>query len=601
MTTREQALTRLIEVVADGKRHPYYDRTRQLAGLYRKLVTGDGLDELLRQFTMRESAQAFKQRVDITQHVVTSVVANIMDVFYKIPRSNYNRVCEYDKEHKAKQEPLNEIMKAFWGTKTLDEWFKTRWFEMIQTDPNAFVVTEFAPFDPARGERAMSYPFEVDSESAVDYQYDNNVLQHLIVRSTFPMPKGKKSDGVGEKYTLYLANETMTLTEVETSPLLPSPPQERQFYEVDGGALIRFQKRVFFLLINQPHNAGTVPAFQVGYARDQWTGGATFVAPFEKCVPMLLKTIKSNSELDLTMALSAFPFRAEYAPACTAEGCIDGHLSNGDTCHSCKGTGHQSVTSAQEKLVLTLPKRGDELLDLEKLVVFKSPSVDIMKFQQDYIDALTRRAKSIVFNSDIFSRSEIADTATGKNIDLTNVYDTLFPCAQGYAEKWRFQVYAVARFADLQKGLTAMLVFSKDFKLKDLAALLSELESANRSDAGPVVIRNIQADIARIVYADNPKEYHAWEVREMFNPFSGQTSDKITIALSSASVPNRLKVQYLLLGTIFDDLEFEAAQDGQSFYLLPSDVQRTKVVEKVQSYIAEAQGATRPVLAVNPN
>ena len=595
MTTREQALQRLIEVVGDGARHPFYNRTTQLAALYRKLVTGDGLDDLLRQFTMRESTEAFRQRVAITQHIVTSVVANIMDVFYKIPRSNYQRILSYGAGEDQKEAVLEELIGKFWGTKTLDEWFKTRWFEMIQTDPNAFVVTEFGAFDPARGERATSYPFEVDSESAVDYRLDNNVLQHIVVRDAFKVRKANKSEATFEKYTIYLSNETLVLKEVEPSPSLPNPPEERKYYEVEGGALIRFQKRLFFLAFNTPHNAGYVPAFQVGYARDQWTGGNTFVAPFDKCVPILLKGIKSNSELDLTMALSAFPFRAEYAPACTADGCIDGHLGNGDLCPSCKGTGHQSVTSAQEKLVLTLPRRGEELIDLEKLVVFKAPPVDILKFQQEYIDELTRKAKSVVFNADIFSRQQISDTATGKNIDLTNVYDTLFPCAQGYAEKWRFQVYAVARFASIEAGLVAMLVFSKDFKLKDLTALLAELESANRSDAGPVVIRNIQADIARIVYADNPKEFKAWEVRERFNPFSGMSADKISLALSSASVPARYKVLYMMLGVIFDELEAE--QEG--FYMKPVADQRRIVNEKVQTYLTEAQGATRPVLGVN--
>jgi hypothetical protein len=110
-----------------------------------------------------------------------------------------------------------------------------------------------------------------------------------------------------------------------------------------------------------------------------------------------------------------------------------------------------------------------------------------------------------------------------------------------------------------------------------------------------VVIRNIQADIARIVYADNPKEFKAWEVRERFNPFSGMSADKISLALSSASVPARYKVLYMMLGVIFDELEAE--QEG--FYMKPVADQRRIVNEKVQTYLTEAQGATRPVLGVN--
>ena len=92
---KEQALQRLIQVVSKGARHPWYERTTELADLYRKLVTGDGLDNLLRQFVQRESADAFKERVKLTQHVVTTVTKNIMDVFYKVPRSNYQRILEH--------------------------------------------------------------------------------------------------------------------------------------------------------------------------------------------------------------------------------------------------------------------------------------------------------------------------------------------------------------------------------------------------------------------------------------------------------------------------------------------------------------------------
>ena len=55
---------------------------------------------------------------------------------------------------------------------------------MNATDPNGFVVVEFKPFDNQR-ERAKPYPYEVTSHEAVDYKYENNVLQYLTVKTSF--------------------------------------------------------------------------------------------------------------------------------------------------------------------------------------------------------------------------------------------------------------------------------------------------------------------------------------------------------------------------------------------------------------------------------
>ena len=67
----------LAYVAANNIRHRHYDRVTELAVEYRAYVTGDGLDDMMKQFTMRESIEAFKQRKTITQHIIPAVVNNI--------------------------------------------------------------------------------------------------------------------------------------------------------------------------------------------------------------------------------------------------------------------------------------------------------------------------------------------------------------------------------------------------------------------------------------------------------------------------------------------------------------------------------------------
>lgn len=595
--TREQALARIVEVVHKGARHVWYQRTTDLAGLYRKLVTGDGLNDLLQQFVSRETDEAFKQRCALTQHTVTTTTKNIMDVFYKVPRSNYQRVLEHSGATDGTQTTeLEGRLKKFWGIRSLDNYVQVRWLEMNSTDPNAFVVVEFKEFD-YRTERASPYPFEVDSFQAVDYAYENNVLKYLIVKTTFPLPTKNKPDGTGDKYTVYLENETFVLMEVDPAtrpPLVSAKDGELQLDET-GGWLIS-GKRLYALTFSIPHNAGEVPAKQVGYARDAWTGGQTFVSPYESAVPLLKKSIKVNSELDITMSQQVFPHRLQYMPKCGAPDCHDGYTANGIVCDTCKGRGHTSVTSAMDVIYIKMPKNTADLFDLEKLLVFKGPPMDVVSFQDKYVDKLTAGAKAAVFNSESFTREQVQETATGKNLDRDNVQDTLYTCAMGYAETWAFLVRMTAAFTQLDKDLDAKLVFSKDFKLKGITELVADLEAAKRSEAGPAVVQNIQNDMARLMYSENPDEYNRWATREKFNPFSGMNADMVSMALSDSAVPQKYKVRYLMLGVIFSELEAE----NPAFYKLAPEAQAKLVDAKVAEYMADTKAAEKPIFQIPP-
>ena len=584
---------RLAEVVHKDARHVWYTRTTELASLYRKLVTGDDLDSLLQQFVQREDEASFKQRVRLTQHVVTTVVENIMDVFYKVPRSNYQRIVEHNgKSDDPQTVQLEGLADEFWGEKSLDAYMKTRWLEMNADDPNAFCVVEFGDFDNTK-ERAQSYPFEVTSAQAVDYKYQNNVLQYLIVETEFPLPLENRPNHVGKKYTVYLKDQSITLIEIDPKNRLPALDGEYT-QQGDNTAVFRSKDRLFLLEILKPHNAGWVPAKQVGYARDAWTKGQTFVSPYNAAVPILLKSIKVNSELDITMSQQVFPHRLQYMPKCQADGCLDGHLANGQVCSSCKGSGHASISSAQEVMYFTMPHKDDELIDLEKILVFKGPPIGVVKFQADYVDKLTAAAKAFVFNSESFTQAQIQGTATGQILDRDNIQDTLFTCSDGFAEMWSFLMYTTANFADLDKGLDARLIFSKDFKLKGLTELVADLESAKRSNAGPAVIMHIQEQIARLIYSDQPDMFREWSVKERFNPFSGFSEEQIAMALASPQVPARIKARFYMSGLLFSDIETEAP----GFYSLATAKQKELVEAKIQQYMDEAGANAPPAIRI---
>lgn len=588
-------------MVVKNYRHEWYFRTVELATLYRKLYTGDGMDTLLKQVIKKEDEAAFSQRVKLTSHIVAPVVQNIMSVFYKVPRANYRRVLMHKQDAEnvdlsQKTAILEQIISVFWGWRSLDNYVQTRWLELNATDPNAFVVTEFKPFDN-RKERAQPYPFEVYSSQAVDYEYSNNVLQHLITKTEIVMPvRNNNADKKGEKYTVYLENETFTLTQIPSDTSGVPVTKKDEFIFQDGGGFLLTGDKTFVLTFYPAHNAEKVPAKQVGYKRDPFTNGNTYVAPYESAVPRLMKSIKVNSELDLTMTGQVFPHRLQYMPKCHAPGCVDGFTVNNEVCPVCNGTGHASISSAQDVIYIKLPKNSEDLLDLDKLLVFKSPAVDIVTFQKEYLEFLEKACKADVFNSDIFTRSEVAETATGKTLDLQNVYDTLYNCSLGYAEFWEFLVKMTAEFTDLDGGLVAYIVFSKDFKLKGITELLSDLEAANRAGASIDVREAIQSDMMSIIYADNPEGLRKVEARKRHNPFASMSAEQVNMALASSNVPNKLKSKYLLMSAIFADVEQEAQEEGLNFYEIAFTEQKKRIDAKLAEYMKDTDAEKRPVI-----
>ena len=311
------------------------------------------------------------------------------------------------------------------------------------------------------------------------------------------------------------------------------------------------------------------------------------ISMIDDAIPILMKMVKANSELDLTMALHAFPQKIQYARRCDYEGCDDGYLPEGGECPQCNGSGVKMITTSQDSLVIKLPKDTKDIIDIRNLIHYVYPPVDLVEFQDKYISRLTEWCKEAVYNTEIFSRKEIAETATGKNIDLQNVYDSLYTLAENYSVTWEFIVTSVAKITDMDEGLTAKMIFSKDFKMKSLNDLYNELKLVSDSKADSFVKDQIQDDIARVMYHDNPTEYYKWVTKKAFYPFSGKSPQEIAIALTSPYIPDEIKTLYYNFGWLLDMIAMELEKKRINFWMLPVNEQYEIIQKYVKKLIPE--------------
>lgn len=596
----EQLIRRLFEVVARKITHADYVRVTRLRKAYRQLVAGIGLDDLLRRFIRREDEKLFTQRVELTHHIVTAISENLATPFYKIPNSNSGRpiVTYQGDKGDEKRKELLEVLGAFWGNKSWTDYMATRYVELNLTDPNAFTVFEFKNFNNAE-KLAQPYPYEVNADMAVDYYYKNNVLQYLIAKdshtyeliskpsqdSKTDIPDRKLTHKVGSKYTLYTTDLSVRLLQIDVENVAAFKTMvEGRPQQTENGTVVKLGEELY-LFETFKHGLDIVPAFRAGYKRDLATDGRTCVSFIDPVIPLLLKTVTVNSHLDLVASLLAMPQQIRIADPCEADGCHAGTLRNGSVCKSCNGLGLKATApSAQDAILLTKPQGKDEIIPLDQVVRYVHPPVDIVKWQEDYVDRLTTKCKTILYNAETFSRTEISRTATGENLDMQNVYDTLYPFTVGYSKGWVFGVRTVAKIVSREKDLVVSLTFGKDFKFKTLDSLIADLSRVNEMN-NPALQNHINEDIAAIIFAEKPLEKLRYETQQFFNPFRSNTEKEIMLLLSSNLVPLREKVLYANFNTVMDEVELGSVEGETPFYSLTRDKQKEKIYQAVQALI----------------
>jgi len=584
-------IIRLGEIITRKERHQDYERVVAKAELYRKLLTGEDMDSLMRQFDRREDDEMFAQRKRITQHITKTVSQNIMDVYHKIPRSNsVQRIIAYVNNDTDKLNLINEKLRKFWGKSSLDDFMNSRWIDLNFLDPNSFVAVEWGLFDNSV-ERASPYPYEIYSHNAIMYEYIDNILEYLVSLN-------KKNKWVFDKYrgwnkedyhvyTMYGKNQTIQFVEViDEEQIREVKKLFAKSKDLFAGEYFRPNLNVdeFYTIVTiQPHNLGFVPAESIGVLHDLTTDGRTFVSPLDKGVPILMKMIKANSEFDLTMALHTFPQKIQYMSRCRERDCKEGTLITGEICPRCSGSGFEVIKSTQEVITLAMPKAKEDMIDLTNMVHYDYPPTDLVKFQKEYIESLTYQVKESIFNTEIFSRQQVAETATGKNISLQNVYDALYPIAIGYSNDWEFLVNTIASITDLKEGLIAIYKFSKDFKLKSLTDLYLDLKAVGDARASEFIKSSIEDDIAGVIYSESERDLLKYNVRKSWFPFNGKTPEQIAAIIASSNlVPYETKVFWANFSYIFDLIELEESKKGNEFFYMSRDKQLLIINAKVQ-------------------
>ncbi len=607
MIDKEKGFPIIADLVVSKKKHQDYLRVCELKNKYYKpLFTGENIEPLLKQFNLREDDKLFEQRKRLTQVVTPAICNTLLSPQRKVPsvRPVIN-TAEYKTKDVERETALWKEIQNFYGNKDVDFYMNEKFITLGNIDPNAFILTTFENFDN-RYEKADVFAVEICCEDAWNFQYQNNQLQWLEVHKNikYVLPE-KDKDGnpktkKGDYFILYIDKDQIEFTQINSLAfeLLDAKKLYNEDKEVvdinattiNGTYYFKAGRDEVYKVKFYEQKSMMVQAFRVGYLPDLETDGRTKVSFIHPALPYLLKSIKSVSEMDLTVSLHAFPQKFTYQPKCAAPGCTAGYLPDGAKCGQCDESGLSKLhKSSQDHVSLAMPRNPDQLLDLSKIAFYLAMPEGTVRWMDEYVDKLSKQCLGACFNSDRFTANSFSKTATGEMIDMQSVYDALQPLSEHYSFGRTYIVKLIAIFKDLDNNKDNPLIvvhkFPRNFRFDSLSDLLDRLKIASDANASEAIIREINNEVAEQLYLDNPVALKEIRTRQLFNPFEGKTEDTIRFIISNGLATEYDKILWSENKSIISEAE-DRSKDI-SFYDLKFSDQQKLIDTIVQEYIDE--------------
>lgn len=590
-------------LVLSKRPHADYARVCDLARDYRRLATGKDLGALLQIYELRETPEEFKNRERLTIFTTPAVWSQLTKPLNKTARLRQGITKRFEwtdgvSDVDGKALRLNTGLDNYNGEQDLADYLAEVNSETVaDTDPNAWILTEFKPFD-FRREEPTPYPLIIPCEAAFDFTQHAGKFTSLAVRT--------KVAGQ-DRFTCYLENETIDYWPVipvagEPGIAKPSTPAGATvaWQVFDENGILQYEAVVL------AHRAGRLPAYRVGYVPDKETTGRTCVSPLHYAAIYLRKSLKLGSEADIAAAQVVNPHKAQYALACPGLpdlGCSStGRTMDGTVCTVCNGT-HVLATQTGSADILQLPYPKDaepkDIVDLSKLVVWNRPPTDILTFQQDLLRLFKEEAYQVMYNSEVLVKAGVATTGAEYLDRKAQENNTLAPYAKCLARQYKHHAYVYAAYMDLAAGLKITYTFPEDLRQRSEEELAATLESFRKAGVPAPVLEALSLELMRKTFVDSPSEVLKYQVKMQHTPFQGLSNEEVFKMRLVGDVSNEYYVLRFYQDSVFAEIE-QDPKVGPSFYSMTIDKRKPIVDAAVKKIMDTLPTATTAAPTFRP-
>ena len=609
----ERAVELSLQGVISKEKHPDHQRTVELARKYKALITGDDLEFMLQKFDRRESKEDFEQACRIAKQVSPAHTSALMNPARKVGkvRPVVDRI-DYGKDNDIRADELKADVQTFYGGRSVDAYLNTL-VDPSDADPNAFALLTFDPFDP-RFEKPTVYPVRIPCANVYGFEYLNGVLEYLWTAFDieYVTKAGQiKADGTkepdekakGMRFVMYtsthhLAFEQVRKDKVSTAKkglitddagnvmtaknLRPTDSRTEAVYYFKADDERLFEVKLY------EQKSGQVPAFRLGCKIDPLTEGRTCVNRWHEALPHLEKNLKHIRELDLSVALHVFPQKHEYITRCMTKGCGGGTFADGTTCPTCKGSGYNTIGTAQDHKTLVMPKAGDPMIDLDKLTHYPELPIDIITKLMEICKEDRADMFRAVYGSDIYGQGNVGKTYEEVLAMNQGMYDALQPFAGWWSESRTTIVNVYASYTDRAEGLNVVHKLPQAFGFETAANVFGMMKAGREAGASKALMSNLNTTALNIAFRDDPQALAKALTQARFDPFPGMTQDIILSLVSGGKTTAESALLWTESATIYAQAESQYT-GAVSFYELAETKQREVIKKIVDEMIAEKE------------
>ena len=235
-------------------------------------------------------------------------------------------------------------------------------------------------------------------------------------------------------------------------------------------------------------------------------------SPFLFSCDLLDLVTLNNSNLQLSINTTVFPYRVMYGDICEFEDdagnrCQEGYLFPEGVrkiCSHCNGSGLKSRVSPLGVLLLRPPSReseGDSKFT-NKPMEYISPDVSSLKFLEEKIARDTEKARQILHlhtsNTEVKGSENM--TATGMALDMQALYSFVKTVSDQSFQLFEFIIDAIGwmRYGDSYKK--PVIIYPNTFDFKTEADYLAEISNAQKAGLPPFIIYTILYRYIQSVY-----------------------------------------------------------------------------------------------------
>lgn len=592
----EQALERTMRWILTEQRFAEYKRTQQVAAYAYAIQTGEKQEKYVTHFRARETEAEKRQRLELTNSYTPFAANQIINYFKKIRRTDgVTRRIAYPNDEQAERD-LNQRVAMFYDDESLEQYLHDVVEHFTFYDPNAWLL--FERQNIVDGENRLvdvvTYPVEIPSHQIVDFSMERARLEFLMFEQTefagmdeHGQPRSVRS--------VYLYGAGYVLHTIESG-------STRDDARIDDGyqpLVVAMRDGTESKWLQRVVNNGTTetPAIRLSAFLDGQTKLRTGVTPLEPAKQLFDDLIRDKSFHDLTVTLHTFPQKYVYAERCMyhdAEGveCDHGWIGN-NKCPSCGGTGYDTHATEQESVVLSMPDDPSQMFDLNRLATYISLPEWLPQWQREQLLDTVKKIGLAVFNTEVYTLSQVAQTATEKLLQYENIYDALTPYANLISRAWRLGVRVHGMYLEMAMDeLDVAHQFPVDFRMQSLDELLAQYATARNANASQWVLDTIENNILAKQHRDDPTFVATVHAFRRWLPFTDKTESQIAAIISNRAVTDPDRVLWENSARIFNEILWMT--DGV-FAQLSIEGQRRVVQLATQQHIENiAPVATAP-------